>query len=478
MPEHKPAGHRRAKHTQLSPTQVQRLVTESVAGSNDAFARLYEAYLPQIYYYCAKRLRNDDEAVEVVQDTFLAAFMKLDQLKNPRAFHSWIYSIAGAYVAGRQRRAAISSKHEQSLDVLTERVQKAAESESAGLAAEFLASDNAATSPETALDAKEEHIELISAIDALTDAQKEAVLLRYYAGLSVGEVAAAVGLSQNATLKRLHDARNMLRKTLGADEDKLAAALKAEEATRRTTATSGPGARVTLGIAGALPVLISGTGANSLLARQAPAFEQLARTINARPPLAPVLAQAVGRAAAPLTLRVAAGIVALALAGAGGYAIWRHNTADASQATTPAAARQAAETPAPAPASSSASAPGDRGPGDRGPGTLSQNAAAPTPAPAPAPQEPKAPAEPARPQITVANASLSYAAGSTPQTAAQLIAASGATARAAGGASLPVTLGGIDNIDWTRAGAYLCYLHATDSAGTGATTQVLSITIK
>ncbi|MCL2324298.1 MAG: hypothetical protein FWC48_01805, partial [Actinomycetia bacterium] len=69
MPEHKPAGHQRAKHTQLSHTQVQRLVTESVAGSNDAFARLYEAYLPQIYYYCAKRLRNDDEAVEVVQDT-------------------------------------------------------------------------------------------------------------------------------------------------------------------------------------------------------------------------------------------------------------------------------------------------------------------------------------------------------------------------------------------------------------------------
>ena len=473
-----------AKGEQLSHEQVERLVTESVAGSSDAFTRLYQAYLPQIYYYCVKRLRDDDEAIEVVQDTFLAAFMKLETLKNPRAFHSWIFSIAGAYVAGRQRRTATSSVHEQSLDALTERVQAAVEMEGAGLAAEIPASEDTATSPETALDAREEHLTLISAIDALTDAQKEAILLRYFAGLSVSEIAAAVGSSQNATLKRLHDARNSLRKILGADEGDLTTALKEEEATHEGEVLNGPGARVTLGIAGALPLMVAGTGEGSLLAQHAPAFVQLANRISASAPhsipAAPVLAEATGRVAVPVFARIAAGVAALMLVSGGGYAIYRHNTAGDTQATTTVPAKIAPERSRVADAATMSSSTTTTETAAAEPTTQPGSSqadvaqAATTPEPAPTPL----PVQPARPQITVPTSTLSYATGTTPQTAAQLIAASGATAKAADGATLPVTLGALNNIDWTRAGTYLCYLHATDSAGTGAPTQVLSVTIK
>ncbi|MCL2324493.1 MAG: sigma-70 family RNA polymerase sigma factor [Actinomycetia bacterium] len=451
---HQPVDSKRTQGKRLSHEQVERLVIKAAAGSRDAFAQLYEAYLPQIYFYSRKRLNSDDEAIEVVQDTFLAALMRLDRLKNPRAFHSWIYSIASAYVIGTQRRESAKIQHEQSLDLITDRIDAAASTP----AAEPLAADDDATLPEAALDNKETRLALISAIDALGDAQKEAILLRYYAGLSIKEITAVLGETQNVTLKRLHDARVSLRKRLTVDDTTLSEALQKEETGTQMTSTKGLGAQVTLGIAGALPLMLTDLDGASTIVERAQAFTRLANKAHKA---------AASHAGVPLAAKVALATAACALVTGGAYTLWRSNT-QAPEPTRPVATETrppaANSTPASSPEATKAAA------SDTKPAAAKADTAR-TAAPASQAQQPQ------RPVITVPSPSLSYATGTTPLTAAQLIAASGATAKAADGTTLPVTLSSLGNINWAHAGAYLCYLHARDSAGTYANKQVLTINV-
>jgi len=498
----------RKQSGRLSHEQIELLVVQATKGSQDAFATLYEAYLPQIFFYARKRLKSDDETIEVVQDTFLAALMKLDCLRNPRAFHSWIYSIAGAYIASAQRRSSQRALHEQSLDALTERVQVAVENDNVHPVAEVLTSTDTDTDPQSALDVKEQRLALISAIDALSDAQKEAVLLRYYAGLSVAEYAAAAGLSQSAALKRLHDARIKLRATLKVSEESLTSALCDAEQTRALDPITGLGAQATLGIVGALSSV--DLEQNFALALSEKGLQQLAaKAAAARPASSDALAQQPQEAppessthrGLPLALKIIVAALVLILLATGGYALYRAKTSkiapeappaqttgmlgqkpQGGQSTAPETTGTAATTQ---PATEEPAEPNvqQRSTSQGQPGGVQQNAAtspqpAPTPVPAPQPAPTPAPA-PARqrPTLTVQTATLSYGLG-TPVGPAALIAASGASAYSPDDGELTVVLEGYANINWSHAGSYLCYLTAKDSVGLGAVTQVLTVIVQ
>ena len=477
-------------HDRLTHEQIERLVVQANEGSQQAFAQLYEAYLPQIYFYARKRLHDDDEATEVAQDTFLAAFMKLDRLRNPHAFHSWLYSIAGTYVAGAQRRANTKLNNEQSLDDLTDRIQETVEAESVDPPPLFeaLASTDASTAPEQALETKEDRLALISAIDALSDAQKEAILLRYFAGLSVSEIAVAVGLSQSATLKRLHDARAHLRRSAttvatlaSADDDPaLTTALHESESSMRIEARAGIGAQVTMGIASALPIMLTGSDRSAAMAARARARARAFTKLSYK-----TVTTSGARASFPVVKVVAGTLVPVLLAGGAVCAISRY-TARGAQSAVPAQENPQAKggnprasgaktsTASAAPAAQDASATVTPVPAPE-PEPAPQLASTEKPAPAPAPAPTPAPTS-VRPAITLPFSTLTYRVG-TPVPASRILADSGATVQVTGNNKPPVKLAGYEGIDWSRAGSYLCYLQATDSAGLSARTKVLSIVL-
>ena len=59
----------------------------------DAQRQLYEYMAPKLYYLCKRYLKKEEEIEEVLADSFLIIFTKIDQLKEVKAFEGWAKKI-------------------------------------------------------------------------------------------------------------------------------------------------------------------------------------------------------------------------------------------------------------------------------------------------------------------------------------------------------------------------------------------------
>jgi RNA polymerase sigma-70 factor (ECF subfamily) len=79
-------------------------VREAIRGDRDAFARLYERYARAVFVDLVARLRRREDAEDVLQATFLAAWTNLPRLRRPRRFSAWLFRIARNKARDRFRR--------------------------------------------------------------------------------------------------------------------------------------------------------------------------------------------------------------------------------------------------------------------------------------------------------------------------------------------------------------------------------------
>ncbi|HYN99270.1 MAG TPA: RNA polymerase sigma factor [Actinomycetota bacterium] len=70
------------------------LVRAACGGDRQAFAHIYDRYSNRIYSFLCTVVRNRDDAADLLQDTFLTAAARLDQLRDPEKLRPWLYAIA------------------------------------------------------------------------------------------------------------------------------------------------------------------------------------------------------------------------------------------------------------------------------------------------------------------------------------------------------------------------------------------------
>lgn len=70
------------------------LIQEALGGNMQAFDELYACSCQSVWFTCIQLLKNEQDAKDLMQDTYLTAFSKLDTLENPNAFIGWINRIA------------------------------------------------------------------------------------------------------------------------------------------------------------------------------------------------------------------------------------------------------------------------------------------------------------------------------------------------------------------------------------------------
>lgn len=73
------------------------------SGSTEAFARLYSAVYKDLYHIALYSLRSSHDACDAVSDTVLDAYCNIGDLKNEKAFRSWIMRILSAKIKRKQR---------------------------------------------------------------------------------------------------------------------------------------------------------------------------------------------------------------------------------------------------------------------------------------------------------------------------------------------------------------------------------------
>jgi RNA polymerase sigma-70 factor (ECF subfamily) len=83
---------------------VTQLVRKAQAGDREAFGQLIERYTDSVRAVALRRLRNETEAQELVQEVFMQALRKIDQLREPECFAGWLRSIANRMAINRAVR--------------------------------------------------------------------------------------------------------------------------------------------------------------------------------------------------------------------------------------------------------------------------------------------------------------------------------------------------------------------------------------
>jgi RNA polymerase sigma-70 factor, ECF subfamily len=82
--------------TASSPVELddQQLVAASKRGDQDAFAQLVQRYQRRIFNLVYRMLQQYEEASEITQETFLAAWQGLPSFRGEARFATWLYRIA------------------------------------------------------------------------------------------------------------------------------------------------------------------------------------------------------------------------------------------------------------------------------------------------------------------------------------------------------------------------------------------------
>src|SRR4029450_3399107 len=74
------------------------LVERARAGSRPSFETLVRRYQKPLYFLCLRYVRDHDAASDLAQRTLIKALEKMDELREPGIFKSWLYRI-GANLA-------------------------------------------------------------------------------------------------------------------------------------------------------------------------------------------------------------------------------------------------------------------------------------------------------------------------------------------------------------------------------------------
>jgi RNA polymerase sigma-70 factor, ECF subfamily len=193
-------------------TQTQRVAVESLTdedlvslarGRDEAGVRaITKRYNRRLFRIARSILRNDSEAEDVVQETYVRAFTGLDMFRGDAAFGTWITRIAMNEALGRLRR------RRPTVDWETYGVNRN-QAEIIHFPASAASSD-----PEKNMAQGEIRAVLEQAIDELPDAFRAVFVARIVEGMSVEETANLFGLQPETVKTRLHRARLLLRAEL------------------------------------------------------------------------------------------------------------------------------------------------------------------------------------------------------------------------------------------------------------------------
>jgi RNA polymerase sigma-70 factor (ECF subfamily) len=179
------------------------LVAQAQAGVEDAFARLYNQYSRHVYRLAFNLTHDRTDAEDVLQDTFLKAFLHLREFRKESRLSTWLTRIAVNEALGRLRRGA--GRKQVSLDEPIEIEGKQS------MPREI---EDRQADAEEVYSRLELQAVLSKAIGDLEPASRMIVVLRYAQDVSTEATAKLLGLSVPAVKTRLLRARLKMRKSL------------------------------------------------------------------------------------------------------------------------------------------------------------------------------------------------------------------------------------------------------------------------
>lgn len=167
------------------------LVQACRAHDRTAQRELYERNVDRVYRVALRLTRNEQDAFDVAQETFVQAFENISSFDNRSSLSTWLYRIVTNEALQLLRRKRIEHKH---LALIGRRPSEAGNDGS-------------------------KRLELEDALERLSDEHRAILLLRYHESLSYGRIAEVLQLSDGTVASRLNRARADLRRILSGNSE-------------------------------------------------------------------------------------------------------------------------------------------------------------------------------------------------------------------------------------------------------------------
>ena len=180
---------------------IKELVLSAKNGNKKAFDKLYELTSNDVWFTCVSLLKDEDNAKDIMQETYITAFLKLDTLKDEEKFCGWLTAIAT-----NKCKNKLKGKVEYQIDdevLITE-----AETDELMLPEEYITK------------AEKRKVLLQIMEDTLSFNQYQVVLMFYFNELSIAEIAQALEISEGTVKSRLNSSRAKMKTAIEDYENK------------------------------------------------------------------------------------------------------------------------------------------------------------------------------------------------------------------------------------------------------------------
>jgi len=168
------------------------LVAKIGQGDRDAFAELCTRHQLRLFYYVLRLIGDRETAEEVLQDTLIAVWNGAGKFEGRSTVNTWLVAIARRQAHNTLRRRALPQADLAELESLP----------------------TSASGPEDLALANAEREVLAAALQRLSPAHSEALVLAFVHGLSYQEMAQIVGVPEGTIKSRLSNAKRALRALL------------------------------------------------------------------------------------------------------------------------------------------------------------------------------------------------------------------------------------------------------------------------
>jgi RNA polymerase sigma-70 factor (ECF subfamily) len=171
------------------------------------FAQVISHNYERIYNVIFRLVDDEDEAADLTQDTFVAAFRAYDRFRQEASPYTWLYRIAVNLTKNRfEKQQRTETRHAFSLDAPMHLEEDEVDRQV----------EDWALSPERVAENRQLRQFLLSEVAQLKYEYREVVVLRDLAGLRYREMAEVLGCSVEAVKSRLFRARTVLRERIEA----------------------------------------------------------------------------------------------------------------------------------------------------------------------------------------------------------------------------------------------------------------------
>ncbi|MGO4182088.1 sigma-70 family RNA polymerase sigma factor [Paenibacillus sp. TAF43_2] len=161
-----------------------RLVEKAQKGDDNAFLKLFQKYEQDIYRMAYVYVKNKDDALDIVQEVAYRSFKKIDTLKKPEYFKTWLIKISISCAIDCLRKnnkvVQLRPEHEELIDPYVEIIPLS--------------------------------LTLDQLLDELNEDEKSIVILKFYEDYSFKEIAEMLNIPLGTSKSILYRALDKLRK--------------------------------------------------------------------------------------------------------------------------------------------------------------------------------------------------------------------------------------------------------------------------